>query len=82
MVTTCTEKSGGKAKSSVSFFKNKNIKIFFTNFFSHFIFLDAECFKSKWIGVFFSNTVLPSNFEKYYPEPLNNPRKNLTLKEM
>lgn len=27
------EKSGGKAKSSVSLFKNKSIKIFFTIFF-------------------------------------------------
>lgn len=50
-------------------------------FFSHFIFLNAEHFKSKWMG-FFPNTVLPSNFEKYYLEPLSNPGKKLTLKKM
>jgi len=73
------EKSDGKAKSLVSLFKS--IKIFFTISFFTLHFLKCRMFQIKMDGVF-SNTVLPSNFEKYYPEPLSNPGNKVTFKKM
>lgn len=70
-----------KLKVQLDCLKIKVLRYSLLFLFSHFIFLDTECFKSKWMG-FFPNTVLPRNFEKYYSEPLSNPGKNLTLKKM